>query len=129
MNARGSTALRAERAGQSVAVVDDIRLDRSLRSAILGAMGVTTWLFLRPRPGELQPLALSKVEDFFFGTGQLPVDEEGLVRYAEVIVHLEDRRDVSSCSDGTIGPRTPVRVRVNDELVLNPRLATKTDPL
>ena len=51
-------------------------LDRSLRSTILGGMGVTTWFFLRPRPGELRPLALSKVEDFFFRAGRLPVDEE-----------------------------------------------------
>jgi hypothetical protein len=57
-------------------------------------MGARAWFFLRPRPGELRPLAQSAVEDFFFRDGRLPADEEGFVRYAEVMVLLEDRRAV-----------------------------------
>lgn len=57
-------------------------------------MGVRTWFYLRPRPGELRPLALGRVDDFFSRGGRLPVDEEGWVQYAEVMVLLEDRHPV-----------------------------------
>ncbi len=57
-------------------------------------MGVRAWSFLRPRPGELHPLAQRAVDAFFFQDGPLPVDEEGFVRVAEVLVLLEDRRAV-----------------------------------
>ena len=57
-------------------------------------MGVTTWFFLRPRPGELRPLAQSAAGTFIFEGGRLPADAEGFVRYAEVIVSLHDRRAV-----------------------------------
>lgn len=57
-------------------------------------MGVSVWFFLRPRQGELRPLPLSKVEEFFFRDGCLPADEEGFVRYAEVSVLLEKRRAI-----------------------------------
>lgn len=39
-------------------------------------------------------MTLRKIEDFFSRDGQLPVDDEGLVQYAQVIVRLEDRRAV-----------------------------------
>lgn len=57
-------------------------------------MGLSTWFFIRPRPGELRPVALRRIEDFFNGDGQLPADDEGRVQYAEVMVRLEDRRAV-----------------------------------
>jgi hypothetical protein len=57
-------------------------------------MGARAWFFLRSRPGELRPLAQSVVDDFFFRAGRLPADAEGIVRYAEVFVLLEDRRAV-----------------------------------
>jgi hypothetical protein len=94
MNAKRSIAARAQRAARLVATAEEIRLDRILRSATLDGVGVTTWFYLRRRPGELRPLARSKVEDFFFRAGRLPVDEHGLVRYAEVVVYLEDRHAV-----------------------------------
>ncbi len=57
-------------------------------------MGVRTWFYLRPRHGELRPLPFGRVDDFFSRGGRLPVDEEGWVQYAEVMVLLEDRRPV-----------------------------------
>jgi hypothetical protein len=57
-------------------------------------MGVRAWFFLRPRAGELRSLARNTVEDFFFRDGRLPADEEGFVRFAEVMVLLEDRHAV-----------------------------------
>jgi len=71
-----------------------IRWRRAPTSAIVVGMGVRTWFFLRPRQGELRPLAQTKVDAFFFRDGRLPVDDDGLVRYAEVTVRLEDRRAV-----------------------------------
>jgi len=85
---------------------------RQARSEILGGMGVRTWFYLRPRQGEIRALAQARVEAFFSRDGRLPVDEEGLVRYAEVTVRLEDRRAVevirvayfqcSARADGTL---------------------------
>jgi hypothetical protein len=57
-------------------------------------MSARAWFFLRPRPGELRPLAQNAVEDFFFRDGQLPADAEGYVRYAEVAILFENRRAV-----------------------------------
>jgi len=57
-------------------------------------MGISAWCFQRRRPGELSPLAQSAVEAFMSKGGHLPADPEGFVRYAEVIVSLEDRRAV-----------------------------------
>jgi hypothetical protein len=57
-------------------------------------MAVTVWFFLRPRLGELHPVSLAKVGDFFMRGGILPADEEGFVRYVEVSVLLEDRQAV-----------------------------------
>lgn len=54
-------------------------------------MGLSTWFFIRTRPGELQPVALRRIEDFFSRDGRLPADDGGRVQYAEVMVRLEDR--------------------------------------
>ena len=69
-------------------------------------MGARVWFFLRPRPGELRSLAQNTVEDFFFRDGRLPADEEGFVRYAEVVVLLEDRRAVEVLRVGYFQDRT-----------------------
>ena len=50
-------------------------------------MGARAWFFLRSRLGELRPLAQSVVDDFFFRAGRLPADAEGIVRYANALVH------------------------------------------
>ena len=52
------------------------------------------WFFVRSRPGELSPLALRAAEAFLSGSGRLPPDPESFVRYAQVIVRLQDRRAV-----------------------------------
>jgi hypothetical protein len=57
-------------------------------------MGVRVWTFLRSTPGEIIPVAQRAVDAFFANTGRLAADQEGLVRYAEVIVNLENRRAV-----------------------------------
>jgi hypothetical protein len=69
-------------------------------------MGARAWFFLRSRPGELRPLAQSVVDDFFFRAGRLPADAEGFVRYAEVLVLLEDRRAVEVLRVGHFQHRT-----------------------
>ena len=55
-------------------------------------MGVGVWSFLRPQPGELRPLAHRAAEAFVFAGGRLPVDADGFVLCAQVIVSLLDRR-------------------------------------
>jgi hypothetical protein len=62
--------------------------------AILLVMGVSAWVFLRPRPGELHPLAQRTAEAFISKGGRIPADAEGFVRYAQVIVSLRDRHAV-----------------------------------
>jgi hypothetical protein len=57
-------------------------------------MGVSVWTFLRSQPGEIFSVAQRMVDDFLANLGRLPVDEEGLVRYAQVVVNLENRRAV-----------------------------------
>jgi hypothetical protein len=57
-------------------------------------MGVSVWTFLRSKPGEIFPVAQRAMDDFLANTGRIPPDEEGLVRYAQVIVNLENRRAV-----------------------------------
>ena len=57
-------------------------------------MGISVWFFLRKRPGELCPLAQRSVDAFIAKGGRLSVDAEGFVRYAQVIVSLENRRAV-----------------------------------
>ena len=57
-------------------------------------MGVSVWNFLRSKPGEIFPVAQRAMDDFLDNTGRLPADEEGFVRYAQVIVSLENRRAV-----------------------------------
>ena len=57
-------------------------------------MGVGAWFFLRRQPGELCPLTQSAVEAFISKGGRLPADTEGFVRYAQVVVSLQNRRAV-----------------------------------
>jgi hypothetical protein len=57
-------------------------------------MGVSAWSFLRPRPGELHPLAQRTAEAFISKGGRIPADAEGFVRYAQVIVSFLDRHAV-----------------------------------
>lgn len=58
-------------------------------------MGVSAWYFQRRRPGELCRLAQSAVDGFISRGGRLPADADGFVRYAQVIVSLENRRAVA----------------------------------
>lgn len=69
-------------------------------------MGISIWFFSRPRPGELCPLALSAAEAFLSGGGRLPVDADGFVRYAEVIVRLQDHRAIEVLRVGFYQYRT-----------------------
>jgi hypothetical protein len=69
-------------------------------------MGARASFFLRPRPGELRSLAQNAVADFFFRDGRLPADAEGFVRFAEVVVLLEDRRAVEVFRVGYFQHRT-----------------------
>jgi hypothetical protein len=57
-------------------------------------MGISVWFFLRKRPGEFGPLAQRAIDAFISEGGRLPTDPEGFVRYAQVIVSLENRRAV-----------------------------------
>jgi hypothetical protein len=57
-------------------------------------MGIAVWTFLRPRPGELHPVSQRAVDGFLSGGGCLQADAAGFVRYAQVIVDLENRRAV-----------------------------------
>jgi hypothetical protein len=56
-------------------------------------MGLALWYFLCARPGELRPLPLAQVDAFFSSGGRLP-DDNGVVRYLEVVVQFEDRKAV-----------------------------------
>ena len=55
-------------------------------------MGVSIWLFLRPKPGELRPLALTALDEFTSSRAPLPVDADGFVRCIEVVVHKRTLR-------------------------------------
>jgi len=60
---------------------------------MLGAnVGVTVWYFVRSGPGELNPLPRARVERFFDGA-RMPQDD-GVLRYVQVVVRLEDRKPV-----------------------------------
>jgi len=55
-------------------------------------MRVTTWYFLRSRPGELQPLSMAMMQRFVAGDCKLPPDDDGVVRCIEVTVRCEGRQ-------------------------------------
>ena len=57
-------------------------------------MGVSVWIFLRTKPGELRALAQRAAEAFISEGGRLQPDAEGFVRYAQVTVRLQDRRAI-----------------------------------
>jgi hypothetical protein len=61
---------------------------------ILLPMGVSIWTFVRPRPGELRVVSQRTVDEFLSKEGRIPADDDGFVRYAQVIVNLENRRAV-----------------------------------
>ena len=57
-------------------------------------MGVSVWNFLRPRAGGLRSVSQRAVDEFLSNARCLPADDEGFVRYAQVVVNLENRRAV-----------------------------------
>ena len=57
-------------------------------------MGASVWTFLRPHSGELHAVTQRAVSEFLSSAGRLPTDAEGYVRYAEVVVNLENRQAV-----------------------------------
>ena len=57
-------------------------------------MGLACWYFLRPRPGEIEPLTRGAVDAFIFHEGRLPVGEDGLVRIFDVLMRVENRRPI-----------------------------------
>ncbi len=57
-------------------------------------MGVSVWTFMRPREGELHLVSQRAVDEFFSNAARLPADDEGFVRYAQVVVNLDNRRAV-----------------------------------
>ena len=76
-------------------------------------MGVSVWTFLRSKPGEIFPVAQRAMDDFLDNTGRLPADEEGFVRYAQVIVSLENRRAVEVLRIGFFQYRALKNGRLN----------------
>jgi hypothetical protein len=69
-------------------------------------MGVSAWFFQRRQRGVLLPLAQSAVDAFLFKGGRLDADGEGFVRYAQVIVSLENRRAVEVLRVGSFQYRS-----------------------
>jgi hypothetical protein len=76
-------------------------------------MGASVWTFLRPRPGELCPVAQRAVDDFLANSGRLPADADGFMRYAQVIVNLENRRAVEVLRVGFFQYRALKDGRIN----------------
>ena len=56
-------------------------------------MGLGIWYFLRPALGELRPVSRAHLDRFFRGEAMLP-SHEGLARYVEVVVRVEDHKAV-----------------------------------
>jgi hypothetical protein len=80
-----------------------------------GSMGLALWHFLRPRPGELRPVASAAFDAFYFHDGRLPADEHGLVLYLQVVVRLENRHAVEVVSVGAFQSRTLADGRLDRE--------------
>ena len=57
-------------------------------------MGAGIWTFIRPQAGVLQLVSQRAVDEFLSNARCLPADDEGFVRYAQVVVNLENRRAV-----------------------------------
>ena len=101
-------------------------------------MGVSAWFFLRRQPGELCPLTQSAVEAFISKGGRLPADTEGFVRYAQVVVSLQNRRAVEvlqlgffqyrTLEDGTIDQEYRMELMRNAGMVVGGRLAVEETP-
>jgi hypothetical protein len=83
-------------------------------------VGVSIWYFLHQGPGTFRPLAAKAFEAFMSGQVSLPRDEDGYVRYAEVVVQLQNRRATKVVSarfyrmrtleDGHVDPDHPFEV-------------------
>ncbi len=56
-------------------------------------MGLGVWYFLRLAPGELRPVARATLDRFFLREATLP-NHEGMARYVDVVVGVEDRKAV-----------------------------------
>ena len=77
-------------------------------------MGLAVWYFLRSGAAEISPLPQRRMDAFVHGEAKLPVSEDGYVRFAHVIVRLENRRAVEvlgveffrdrALPDGTLHP-------------------------
>ena len=61
-------------------------------------MGASVWFYIRGRDGTFRRWAQRSVNRFFDGEVRLSADdvEDGLVRYAQVYVMLEDRQPVAA---------------------------------
>lgn len=59
-----------------------------------GLMSITAWYFLRTASGELEAVARSAIEAFMLRDGRLKTSPDGFVRYAEVLVEVEQRSAV-----------------------------------
>lgn len=59
-------------------------------------MGISVWYFVRSQPGEFRALTSRAADQFFSDAGgRFPPDADGLVRYAQVCVDMENRRAVA----------------------------------
>jgi hypothetical protein len=59
-------------------------------------MGISVWYFVRPRPGKFRALSARAADQFFANAGgRIAPDADGLVRYAQVCVDMENRRAVA----------------------------------
>ncbi len=75
-------------------------------------MGLSAWYFLRTAPGEVQTLQRTALNAFVSGEGRLPAEPDCFVRYAEVLVSLDDRvateivsigfHQIRALADGTL---------------------------
>jgi hypothetical protein len=55
-------------------------------------MGARLWCYQRRGPGDLHQLSPDKLMEFHAGRAELPADDDGFVRYVEVLVTLNRRR-------------------------------------
>ncbi|MBE7448571.1 MAG: hypothetical protein HS111_06715 [Kofleriaceae bacterium] len=57
-------------------------------------MSITTWYFVRTESGQLEGVARAAVEAFALRDGRLKTGEDGFVRYAEVLLEVDQRSPV-----------------------------------
>jgi len=59
-------------------------------------MGMSVWYFVRPRHGEFRAVSTREADRFLSDAGgRIEPDADGLVRYAQVCVDMENRRAVA----------------------------------